>query len=90
MASDSGRDDFIIAIRSAFLKKGNRQKFSLFTLIVISILVLSLEYFKSGPVDKFRSITKDLIFKGSFFISTPFVYINKNYYKYCKVLNIQK
>ena len=72
MASDSGRDDFIIAIRSAFLKKGNRQKFSLFTLIVISILVLSLEYFKSGPVDKFRSITKDLIFKGSFFISTPF------------------
>ena len=81
MASDSGRDDFIIAIRSAFLKKGNRQKFSLFTLIIISILVLSLEYFKSGPVDKFRSITKDLIFKGSFFISTPFVYINKNYYK---------
>ncbi len=80
MASDTGRDDFIIAIRSAFLKKGNRQKFSLFTLLIISILVLSLEYFKSGPVDKFRSITKDLIFKGSFFISGPFVFIKNNYY----------
>mgnify|MGYP001335619312 FL=1 len=82
MATDTGRDDFIIAIRSAFLKKGNRQKFSLFTLIIISILVLSLEYFKSGPVDKFRSITKDLIFKGSYFISTPFVLIKNHYYNF--------
>ncbi len=80
MSTESSRDDFIIAIRSAFLKKGNRQKFSLFTLLIISILVLSLEYFKSGPVDKFRSITKDLIFKGSFFISGPFVFIKNNYY----------
>ena len=82
MASDTGRDDFIIAIRSAFLKKGTRQKFSLFTLLIVSILVLSLEYFKTGPVDKFRSITKDIIFKTSFFISEPFVYLKKNYYNF--------
>ncbi len=81
MASDTGRDDFVIAIRSAFLKKGNRQKFSLFTLLIISTFVLSLEYFKTGPVDKFRSFTKDIIFKGSYFISGPFVYIKDNYYK---------
>ena len=80
MATDTGRDDFIIAIRSAFLKKGTRQKFSLFTLLIISILVLSLEYFKSGPVNTFRSITKDIIFKGSYFISGPFVYLKNNYY----------
>ena len=80
MAAESGRDDFIIAIRSAFLKKGTRQNFSLFTLLIVSILVLSLEYFKSGPVDKFRSITKDFIFKGSFFVSVPFVYIKNQYY----------
>ncbi len=77
MATDTGRDDFIIAIRSAFLKKGTRQKFSLFTLLIISILVLSLEYFKSGPVNTFRSITKDIIFKTSFFVSEPFVYLKK-------------
>ena len=80
MATETGRDDFIIAIRSAFLKKGNRQKFSLFTLLIISILVLSLEYFESGPVDKFRSFSKDFIYKGSYFISLPFVSI-KNQYK---------
>ena len=80
MATESGRDDFIIAIRSAFLKKGTRQKFSLFTLLVISILVLSLEYFKSGPVNKFRSMTKDFIFKGSYIISTPFVFAERNYH----------
>ena len=80
MAADSGRDDFIIAIRSAFLKKGTRQNFSLFTLLIVSIVVLSLEYFKSGPVDKFRSITKDFIFKGSFFVSVPFVHIKDQYY----------
>mgnify|MGYP001335655328 CR=1 FL=1 len=82
MASESGRDDFIIAIRSAFLKKGTRQKFSLFTLLIISIFVLSLEYFKSGPVDKFRSIIKDFIFKGSHLVSSPFLFIEKNYYNF--------
>ena len=82
MATETGRDDFIIAIRSAFLKKGTRQKFSLFTLLIISILVLSLEYFKTGPVSTFRSITKDIIFKGSFFISGPFVYIKKNFHNF--------
>ena len=84
----TGRDDFIIAIRSAFLKKGNRQKFSLFTLLIISVLVLSLEYFKTGPINTFRSFTKDLIFKGSFFISEPFVYIKKNYYNLKDHLNM--
>ena len=82
MATDTGRDDFVIAIRSAFLKRGTRQKFSLFTLLIISILVLSLEYFKSGPINTFRSITKDIIFKDSFFISEPFVYIKNNYYNF--------
>ena len=88
MASDTGRDDFIIAIRSAFLKKGIRQKFSLFTLLIISVLVLSLEYFKTGPIDKFRSITKDVIFKGSYFVSEPFVFIKKNYYNFKEHLSM--
>ena len=75
----TSRDDFIIAIRSAFLKKGNRQKFSLFTLLVASCLVLSLEYFKSGPVEKFRSIARDIIYRGAYIISTPFRIVNSSY-----------
>ena len=82
MATETGRDDFIIAIRSAFLKKGIRQKFSLFTLLIISVLVLSLEYFKTGPINKFRSFTKDFIYKGSYFISLPFVSINDQYHNF--------
>ncbi len=80
MATETGRDDFIISIRSAFLNKGTRQKFSLFTLLLASIFVLSLEYFKTGPVDQIRSITKDIIFRGSNIFSSPFVFIKDKYY----------
>ena len=38
----SSRDDFIIAIRSAFLKKSTKQKFSLLTLVFISIFIILL------------------------------------------------
>ena len=88
MATETGRDDFIIAIRSAFLNKGTRQKFSLFTLLIISIFVLSLEYFKTGPIDKFRSIVKDFIFKGSYVISVPFVTIKDKYYTFQNHMNM--
>ena len=37
----SSRDDFIIAIRSAFLKKSTQQKFSLLTLVFISIFIIA-------------------------------------------------
>jgi len=77
----TNRDDFIIAIRSALLKKGNRQKFSLFTLLIASCLILSLEYFKTGPIDKFRSITKDIIYRASYVVSIPFKLIEDSYVK---------
>ena len=38
----SGRDDFVIAFRSAFLKKKDKQKFSLLSLILLSIIVIIL------------------------------------------------
>ena len=80
MSTETGRDDFIISIRSAFLKKGTRQKFSLFTLLMVSAFVLFLEYFQAGPINKLRSITKDFIFKGSYFVSSPFVFVKDKYY----------
>ena len=80
MSREMGRDDFVISARSVFLKKGNRQKFSLLTLIIISIVILSLEYFKSGPVNQIRMITKDIIIKSSYAVSVPFKSISKTYY----------
>ena len=41
----TGRDDFVIAFRSAFLKKKDKQKFSLLTLIFLSIFVIILGNF---------------------------------------------
>ena len=80
MSKEMGRDDFVISARSVFLNKGNRQKFSLLTLLIISIVVLSLEYFKSGPVNQIRMITKDIIIKSSYVASVPFKSISKTYY----------
>ena len=36
------RDDFIIAIRSALLKRETKQKFSLLSLIILSVIILIL------------------------------------------------
>ena len=40
-----GRDDFVIAFRSAILKKKDKQKFSLLTLLFLSIFVIILSNF---------------------------------------------
>tara|TARA_Y100001936_G_scaffold250143_1_gene302193 strand:+ start:1016 stop:1858 length:843 start_codon:yes stop_codon:yes gene_type:complete len=82
MSKEMGRDDFVISARSVFLNKGNRQKFSLLTLIIISVIILSLEYFKTGPINQFRSVTKDVVFKTSYFISLPFTSVKRVYYKF--------
>ena len=88
MSKETGRDDFIISIRSAFLNKGTRQKFSLFTLLIASEFVLFLEYYQTGPIDKLRSITKDFIFRGSYVVSLPFVFIEDKYYLFEDHMNM--
>ena len=70
MATTS-RDDFSIAIRSAFLKKGNKQKFSLLALIITSVILLSLESINSKSLNFVRSTIKDVIYRASFIASIP-------------------
>jgi len=70
MATTS-RDDFSIAIRSAFLKKGNKQKFSLLALIIASVVLLSLESINSKSLNFVRSAIKDVIYRTSFITSIP-------------------
>ena len=76
---ETSRDDFIIAIRSAFLQKGAAQRFSLLVLIIISIILLSLDFYKVKPLNIFRSISKDIIYRGSFIISLPFKSLDRGY-----------
>ena len=65
------RDDFGIAVRSAFLTKWNKQKFSLFILILISIILIFIETIETKPINFFRSFIKDTIYHGSAVIATP-------------------
>ncbi len=65
------RDDFLIAIRSAFLRKGVKQKFSLLALIIASIILLSLEAINSKSLNFVRSAIKDVIYRTSFIASIP-------------------
>ena len=67
----TSRDDFSIAIRSAFLKKSVKQKFSLLALIIISVVLLSLESINSKSLNFVRSAIKDVIYRTSFITSIP-------------------
>ena len=68
---DSSRDDFVIAIRSAFLKKGNKQKFSLLSLILFSIFFLVLGNFNFKIIKFNRTIIKEIIYYSSTIVSLP-------------------
>ena len=67
----SSRDDFIIAIRSAFLKKTTKQKFSLLTLVFLSILIIFLSNLNFKLIDNLKSIINEVVFRASFIVSVP-------------------
>ena len=69
---DTSREDVGIAIRSALLDKGTKQKFSLFALVVLSIILISIETIEAKPFNYFRSFIKDTIYRGSLVVSAPF------------------
>ena len=73
----AGRDDFVIAIRSAFLKKKDKQKFSLLTLIFLSIFVLILSNFNFKAIQIVKKSINEVIYRSSFFISIPENYLTK-------------
>jgi len=68
---ETNRDDFSIAVRSAFLKKDVKQKFSLFALLVLSVFLIFVETFDLKAIKYTRSIIKDLIYRGSVLVNMP-------------------
>ena len=68
---DTSRDDVGISIRSAFLRKGIQQRFSLFVLTVLSVLLIFLESLETKPLNTIRAFIKDTIFRGSLVASYP-------------------
>ena len=73
----SSRDDFVIAIRSAFLKKSYQQKFSLLTLIFLSLTILLLGSFNFKVIQYIKIGIKEVVYRSSFVVSIPENYIKK-------------
>ena len=67
----SSRDDFIIAIRSAFLKKSTQQKFSLLTLLFISIFTITLSSLDFRVIRYLKIGINELVYRSSFVVSIP-------------------
>ena len=67
----SGRDDFVIAFRSAFLKKKDKQKFSLLTLLFLSIFVIILSNFDFKIIRLIKFGINEVVYRSSYLISLP-------------------
>ena len=67
----TSRDDFGIAIRSALLQRGAKQKFSLFVLILLSIVIFVLDTIDLKPVKILRSVINDGVYRVSAITSSP-------------------
>ncbi len=73
----TGRDDFVIALRSAFLKKKDKQKFSLFSLILLSILVIILSNINFKPIQLVKIGINEIIYRSSYIASKPENYLQE-------------
>ena len=72
---EPSRDDFIIALRSAFLKKGTKQRFSLVALLVFSIGLIILAKINFAPINYLRIGINEIVYRTSFVASIPEKYI---------------
>ena len=87
---ETGRDDFVIAIRSAFLKKGTQQRFSLLSLIFFSIIFLILGSLNIKAIDYLKIGIKEIVYRSSFIVSGPENFIKDNYLLIQNHLNLYK
>ena len=76
---ESSRDDFVIAIRSAFLKKGTQQRFSLLGLIFFSIIFLLLGSLTFKVINYIKIGINEVVYRSSFIISGPENFIKDKY-----------
>ena len=78
---ESSRDDFIIALRSAFLKKGTKQRFSLLSLIFFSIIFLILGSFNFKIINYVKMGITEIVYRSSFVVSVPENLLKDSYLK---------
>ena len=67
----SSRDDLLIAIRSAFLKKSTQQKFSLLTLVFFSLFIIILSSLDLKVIKFSKAVINEIVYRSSFIVSVP-------------------
>ena len=77
----TNRDDFIIAIRSAFLKKGTQQRFSLIALIFFSIFIIVLGKYNFKGINFLQLSIKEIVYRTTFIVSVPENFAISSYQK---------
>ena len=86
----TGRDDFVIAFRSAFLKKKDKQKFSLLSLILLSIVVIILSNINFKPIQFVKIGINEIIYRSSYIASKPENYLQELTLNIKNHLNLSK
>ncbi|MDC3403912.1 rod shape-determining protein MreC [Candidatus Pelagibacter sp.] len=84
---ETSRDDFVIAIRSAFLKKGTQQRFSLLGLIFFSIIFLILGEINFKPINYVKIAIKEIAYRSTFIVSVPEKFIGIGFNKITDHIN---
>ncbi len=74
----SSRDDFIIAVRSAFLKKDNKQKFSLLALIILTLIILVFSKYDFRFVKFTKVSLNEIAYRSTFVFSAPENFIKQS------------
>ena len=74
----TSRDDFVIAIRSALIKKGNKQRFSLIVLIFFSLILIFFSRINFTPINYLKSGLNEIVYRISFVVSLPEQHLNKS------------
>jgi rod shape-determining protein MreC len=87
---ETSRDDFVIAIRSAFLKKGAQQRFSLLSLILFSIIFLILGSLNFKAINYVKITIKEIVYRSSFIVSGPENFIKDSYFTIQNHKNLYK
>ena len=73
------RDDFVIAIRSAFLQKGTKQRFSLIVLLFFSIVLIVLGKYNFVGINYLKVIINEVVYRSSYIVSVPEKYVTHSY-----------
>jgi len=73
------RDDFVIAIRSAFLQKGTKQRFSLIFLLFFSIILIVLGKYNFVGINYLKATINEVVYRSSYIVSIPEKYAVLSY-----------